>query len=113
MKRTILTGSLLLALWASPVAEAASPGCASTPRFDVTCNPGSGLLAFNLVNCRRIGNVVIEVRDAGGRALYREEGKAMTPELVRRLDRGSFPKGELTLFVTAKDFAVSQRFTNE
>jgi hypothetical protein len=113
MKRTILTGSLLLSLLAPPVSKAAAPGCTSTPRFDVTCNRGSGLLAFNVVNCRRIGNVVIEVRDAAGRTVYREEGKAMTAELVRRLDRGSFPKGELTLSVTAKDFAVSQRIVNE
>ena len=48
-----------------------------------------------------------------GRVLYREEGKAMTGELVRRLDKGVFPRGTHTLTVVAKDFAITQRFTIE
>jgi hypothetical protein len=79
----------------------------------VQCPRNSGLLTLNVTSCRKIGNVVIEVRDANGRTLYREEGKAMTAELVRRLDRGSFPKGELTLLISARDLQLSERVVNE
>lgn len=62
---------------------------------------------------RRIGKLVLEVRDQHGRTLYREEGKALTGELVRNLDKGVFPRGTLQLTVVAKDLAVSQQFTIE
>ncbi len=52
--------------------------------------------------------MVIEIGDAAGRSLYREAGKAMSTELVRKLDKGVFPKGEHTLTVTAKDFSITQ-----
>ncbi|MDQ3100604.1 MAG: hypothetical protein M3R08_04400 [Bacteroidota bacterium] len=51
---------------------------------------------------------MIEIGDAAGRSLYREAGKAMSTELVRKLDKGVFPKGEHTLTVTAKDFSITQ-----
>lgn len=57
--------------------------------------------------------VVMEVKDAQGRTLYREEGKAMQDELVRRLDKGILPRGEHNLVITTKDFTLSERFTVE
>lgn len=68
---------------------------------------------MSISNHRKIGKVLLEVKDAKGHVLYSEEGKAMTGELVRRLDKGLFPKGETTLEVTAKDFAIVHRFVIE
>lgn len=108
MKRPLLTAVAILSLAASSVVHAANPGCDRQPKFEVTNISGSGAISVSVVNCRKIGNVVLEVKDASGRTLYREEGKALTPELVRRLDKGIFPKGQHTLVITAKDFAVSK-----
>ncbi len=113
MRRSILLVATVLSMFGKVQATAASPGCESAPKLSVLCTRNSGLIALSLTNCRKIGNVVIEVRDANGRTLYREEGKAMTPELVRRLDKGTFPKGRHTLTVSARDFAVSETFTVE
>jgi hypothetical protein len=108
MKKRILLAITVLALLMSGAVQAAAPGCDRAPKVEIINTKGSGLISFSLVNCRKIGHVVIEVKDETGRTLYREEGKAMTPELVRRLDKGAFPKGQHTLVITAKDFTVSQ-----
>jgi predicted polyphosphate/ATP-dependent NAD kinase len=97
-------------LMASPV-QAGEPHSASSVK--VECSRSSAFIQIQVLNHRRIGNVVLEVRDAEGRTLYREEGKAMTEELVRRLDKGVFPRGQHTLTVTARDLSITQAFTIE
>lgn len=79
----------------------------------VDASRGSAFIHILVNNHRKIGNVAIEVKDISGRTLYREEGKAMTGELVRRLDKGLFPRGEHVITVTARDLAITQRFTIE
>lgn len=79
----------------------------------VQCSRSSAFVNVNINSCRRIGKIIIEVVDTQGKVLYREEGKALTPELIRRLDKGGFPRGPLSLRVTAKDFQLSQDFTVE
>ncbi len=75
------------------------------------CTRASGLIQLSILNHRRIGKVHIEVRDAKGALVYVEEGKAMAEELVRRFDKGLFPKGTATLSVKARDFDITQSFT--
>lgn len=95
------------------MAMAVEDGCTSGASLTVQCSRASSLVRVNLTGCKRIGRLVIEVRDQQGRTLYREEGKAFAGELVRNLDKGVFPRGTHTLFVTARDLAVSQAFTIE
>ena len=97
----------------SSVSLHAAGGGKDDPKVSVQCARGSGLIQVSVSNHRKIGNVLLEVKDANGRVLYSEEGKAMTGELVRRLDKGLFPLGEKTLEVTARDFAITQRFVIE
>lgn len=94
-------------------ATAGSNDNKNTPNLSVQCSRSSSLVQIGISNCCRIGKVVLEIRDAKGLVLFHEEGKAMTAELVRRLDKGTLPKGTHTLSVTAKDFSVSQAFTVE
>jgi hypothetical protein len=68
---------------------------------------------LDITNFRKIGKVLIEVKDMNGMTLYQERGKALTPDLIRRFDKNTFPKGQLTLTVTARDFAITQHFTVE
>lgn len=103
---------LALALLSSASLQAAGGG-KDDPKVYVQCARGSGLIQVTVSNHRRIGNVLLEVKDASGRVLYSEEGKAMTGELVRRLDKGLFPMGEKTVEVTARDFAITQHFVIE
>ncbi|HRF81764.1 MAG TPA: hypothetical protein PL070_16925 [Flavobacteriales bacterium] len=77
----------------------------------VDCHRGSGLIQVSIANHRKIGKVHIEVRDSNGALVYVEEGKAMTEELVRKFDKGIFPKGAATLTVQARDFQITQAFT--
>lgn len=91
----------------------AGPGSASSARVQVDCSHGSAFLNISVFSDHRIGRISFEILDRSGRTLYREEGKALTGELVRRLDKGAFPRGAHTLQVKAKDFAVSQVFTVE
>lgn len=79
----------------------------------VMSSRSSALVNVSITSFRKIGKVLIEVKDKDGRTLYQERGKALTEELVRRLDKNVFPKGELTLSVTARDFAITQVFTVE
>ena len=82
-------------------------------RVEVTCTRSSAFVSVSINSDRPIGRVVIEVVDEKGQTWYKEEGKALTPELIRRLDKGGFPKAALTLKVTAKDFEVSRAFKVE
>ena len=110
MLRTIRVLFLGVLLGAGTSAGAALPGGGDGATVSVECDRGSGLILISITNHRRIGNVKLEVRDAQGKSLYYEEGKAMTEELVRRLDKGVFPKGEAMLTVTARDLSITQRF---
>ena len=91
--------------------NASSPETDEGARVSIDCTRGSGLIQLNILHHRKIGKVHIVVRDAKGKTVYVEEGKAMTGELVRRLDKGIFPKGEATLTVEARDFSVTKAFT--
>lgn len=104
--------SLLLA--SSPDAlHASTPGGDERATVFVEASRSSAFVHIMVNNHRRIGNVTIEVKDLAGNTLYREEGKALTGELVRRLDKGVFPRGEHTLTVTARDLNITQRFIIE
>ncbi len=90
------------------------PGdCKTTANLNVQCSLSSALVQIQVANCRKIGKVVLEIKDVNGRVLYREEGKALTGELVRRLDKKTLPRGTHTLTVVAKDFAITRPFTIE
>jgi hypothetical protein len=82
-------------------------------KLQVHCNKTSAFVSILVEGERRIGNVVLQILDQQGRVIYREEGKALTDELVRRLDKGQLPRGTHTLSVEAKGFALSQQFTIE
>jgi hypothetical protein len=101
---------LLATLFAGPVL-AASPGKDHRSRVIVESQKGSAFIMVQVLNHRKIGNVAIELRNEQGRILYKEEGKSMSDELVRRLDKGLFPKGDHTLTVVARDFRITQEFT--
>lgn len=98
---------------AHPVAVGAAPGGENEATVFVEANRTSAFIHILINNHRKIGGVTLEVKDLEGRVLYREEGKAMTGELVRRLDKGVFPKGEHTVTVVSRDFSITQRFTIE
>ncbi|MCB0795275.1 MAG: hypothetical protein KDB88_11115 [Flavobacteriales bacterium] len=70
----------------------------------------SALLQLRIDNFRKIGKVAIEVRNSEGRTVYKEEGKAMTGELVRYLDKGLFRGGPHTMEVTTRDLHLLQEF---
>ncbi len=99
-----------LTLSLSLPAFGALPGNDDESTVFVETQRNSAFIHILVKNHRRIGDVVIEVKDVTGELLYREEGKALTGELVRRLDKGVFPKGEHALTVQAKDFTITQRF---
>lgn len=103
----------IVLLTTGSVALAAAPGGEKEATVFVEANRTSAFIHILVNNHRKIGGVVLEVKDLEGRVLYREEGKAMTGELVRRLDKGVFPKGEHTVTVVSRDFAITQRFTIE
>lgn len=112
--KRFLPGLLILALVClmdTPNAVALTPVEKGGARVSVECQRNSGLIQVNILNHRKIGKVHLVVKDAQGRTVYIEEGKANTDELVRRLDKGMFPKGAATLSVTARDFSITQTFT--
>lgn len=106
------TLSIVALLSAAPM-QASVPDGGEEATVFVEAGRGSAFIHILVNNHRRIGNVVIEVRDIHGRTLYKEEGKAMTDELVRRLDKGMFPRGEHLLAISARDLSITQRFTIE
>jgi|GEM_PF-945728 len=103
---------LLLAACATVLTiRAAVPEGNDRSRVSVECSRSSGLIQVNILNFRKIGHVQITVKDAQGKTLYIEEGKSMSEELIRRLDKGMFPKGAATLVVEARDFNITHPFT--
>lgn len=101
--------SLILAALCLLVAPARAGGDEhAKASLHVEAAPGSAFLKLDIRNHRKIGKVAILVRDEKGRVVYSEEGKAMTGELVRLLDKRAMPLGELTVTVTARDFAITQ-----
>lgn len=109
MLKVLTIAALLFA--AQPVVYAAPPGGDNEATVFVEASRNSAFIHILVNNHRKIGNVVLEVKDLQGMVLYREEGKAMTGELVRRLDKGVFPKGEHTVTVMSRDFSITQRLT--
>ncbi len=107
--RHVLLASVLLV--SSLSVQAGSEDHGGSAR--VECSRSSGLIRLHLNAERRIGRVVLQIADADGRLLYREEGRALRNELVRVLDKGLFPKGEMVLTVKARDLELAQRFTIE
>jgi urease gamma subunit len=109
--RVLAVALLMVLLHGSTMALA--PGGDNAAAVKVECTKASALIQINIQNHRKIGNVVLEIRDEAGRSLYREEGKAMSTELVRKLDKGVFPKGAHTLTVSARDFSITQELVVE
>lgn len=107
--RTLLLTALLLGTGFSVRAG----GGEHTGSARVECSRSSGLIRLQLAAERRIGRVVLQIADADGRLLYREEGRALRNELVRVLDKGLFPTGDMVLRVEARDLDLTQRFTIE
>lgn len=105
MFRTICLSIGLLAM--APV-FAEGKGGEATVR--VECTRNSSLINISILHERRIGKVKITVTDATGKVFYIEEGKALKNELVRRIDKQGFAKGEMTLRVDARDFSITQHF---
>ncbi|MCB0789798.1 MAG: hypothetical protein KDB75_10870, partial [Flavobacteriales bacterium] len=87
MRRILSTLALsALFLLAGPVVAGGGEPAKAT--VSVEAAPGSAFLKLNIRNHRKIGKVAILVRDAKGRVIYSEEGKAMTGELV--IEMGDF-----------------------
>lgn len=107
-RRTLVIASFALAALAAPARGGRN--CAQAANVKVECSSASAFINLRIEHCRRIGKVVIEVKDATGKVLYREEGKALSNMLVRRLDKGVFPNAELTLSVSTRDFSITQVF---
>lgn len=105
--------AFVLLLWSTSFFVQAKEGRNCAPKGDVKveCSPASAFITLDIQHCRRLGRVVIEVKDTTGRTLYREEGKALTGSLVRRLDKGAFPSGDLSLSVTTRDLSITQTFS--
>lgn len=101
---------LIVTLLASAPAHA---GGSDKATVRVECFRSSSLINISIQNERRIGKVKIMVCDANGKVFYIEEGKALKGELVRRIDKQGFAKGEMTLTVEARDFHITQRFVVE
>jgi hypothetical protein len=112
--RTALSIALLTvgSLVCAPQARAGE-GSPNASRVTVESSRASAFVTISINHHRKIGTVTLEVKDSQGRTLYREEGKAMQDELVRRLDKGILPRGEHTVVITARDLALTERFTVE
>jgi hypothetical protein len=102
-----LAGAILM-VFLHGAALAGTPGGENSAAVRIESSKTSSQIQINIFNHRKIGAVVLEVRDEKGRTLYSEQGKANTTELVRKLDKTAFPKGEHTLTVSAKDFSITQ-----
>ncbi|MBL7951013.1 MAG: hypothetical protein JNM62_04780 [Flavobacteriales bacterium] len=108
--RITLVLAAVCAVLASSSAMAPSHPDEKKATVSVECTRASGLVQVNILHHRKIGNVHLVVKDAKGKTVYVEEGKAMTEELVRRFDKGMLPKGAATITVEARDFTITQGF---
>ncbi|MCU0319912.1 MAG: hypothetical protein MUE88_07510 [Flavobacteriales bacterium] len=106
IQRSLTAVALFLSVHAGFAGE--GPG-----KLNVASSRQSAFVTIAVQHDRRIGAITLEVKDSQGRTLYREEGKAMQDELVRRLDKGILPKGEHTLVITTRDLQLSERFVVE
>lgn len=115
MRTNRLSSALVLSalVVAAPLSATNGPAERGKAAVAVECHRSSGLINVSITNYRKIGNVHIEVRDSKGALVYVEDGKAMSEELVRRFDKGMFPKGAATLTVQARDLDITQAFTIE
>ncbi|HNR54757.1 MAG TPA: hypothetical protein PKJ19_06320 [Flavobacteriales bacterium] len=109
--RTPLAFLIGVLLSAAPAMAGNGPEVDGSSSVKVDCERNSGVINVSIKHHRRIGKVHLVFRDAKGKTVYVEEGKAMTEELVRRFDKGMFPKGAATLSVQARDLNVTQTFT--
>ncbi len=107
----VLASVALMGVLNASQAMGPKPCEGNSTTVSVDCQRGSGLIQINIQADRRIGKVQLVVKDASGKTMYVEEGKALTEELVRRLDKGMFPKGAATVTVESKDFSVTEAFT--
>ncbi|MCB0791773.1 MAG: hypothetical protein H6595_11920 [Flavobacteriales bacterium] len=105
--RTVL---LALVMGVTAMVSAKGGRTAERTSASVECSRASAFIKLQLHSDHRIGKVTIEVRDLDGRTWYKEEGKALTNELVRLLDKGVFPKGEMRLLITGRDLRIEQLF---
>lgn len=101
----------LLALLLSAAAHAAMAKGDRPHGLRVVCTSESAFVRIELQHNKRIGKLVIEIRDEAGRLLYIEEGKASATDLVRQLHKGRLPQGRHRVTVRAKDLALSQEIT--
>ncbi len=111
LRHTLVLAAFSTVLGTTSAMAPSHPDEKSKASVSVNCSRGSGLIQVNILNHRKIGNVHLVVKDANGRTVYVEEGKAMTEELVRRFDKGMLPKGAATVTVEARDFTITQPFT--
>lgn len=107
---TLRMALLVLSIACGSFVPAATPPDGEA-RLEVACERRSAFVNVSINSFRKIGRVRIEVRNAQGLVLYCEEGKALTPELVRRLDKGAFPRGTHAVIVQARDFRLERPFT--
>lgn len=102
--------TICLSIGLLTVAPVFAEGKGGEATVRVECARNSSLINISILHERRIGKVKITVTDANGKVFYIEEGKAMKNELVRRIDKQGFAKGEMTLRVEARDFSITQHF---
>jgi hypothetical protein len=106
LRKTLL--AVMLTSMATGAALAGVPEGDGEKRSNISISRGIGFIQVNVFHHRKIGQVVLEVRNAEGKTLYREEGKALTDELVRRLDKGIFPRGTHYITVTTRDISITE-----
>ena len=99
--------TLLIALMISGSAVALSGG-EEKAAVRVEPTKESSTIGIYINNHRNIGKLTLDIRNEAGQCVYHEEGKAQTTELVRKLDKKVFLKGNYTLTVTAKDLSITQ-----
>ncbi|MCB9169306.1 MAG: hypothetical protein H6597_05065 [Flavobacteriales bacterium] len=108
--RTLRAIALIGAICLVPWLSAKGDDDAKRATAIVECSRTSAFIKVQVHGDHRIGRVTIEVRDLKGRTWYKEEGKAMTADLVRLLDKGVFPQGEMQLLITGRDLRIDQHF---
>lgn len=77
-------------------------------KVSVCAEPTSGLFTLKVESSKKIGTIRFQVRNAEGKVVYSESGKAKTNELVRYIDKSIFGKGDYTIEVVAKNFSITQ-----
>ena len=104
---------LLVGLLMAPAPVLAGAGGEGKATVRVECTRSASLINIIVRHERRIGQVKILVCDAKGDVFYIEVGKAMTGEVVRRIDKLGFTKGGMIPTVGTRDFHITQRIVVE